>query len=143
MNYKISTLNRIFCRVNILKNGCWIFNRRANRYHSVWYHGSWVDAHRLILFCMTGELNKNLHVLHSCDNKDCCNPDHLRFGTHLENMRDMIKKGRARYFHKLTNKAKKEIVTANRGMCSKYAVKYGVSLSTIYNIRWKYFKEVK
>lgn len=30
------------------------------------------------------------HGLHSCDNKLCLNPDHLRWGTHRENMQDII-----------------------------------------------------
>ena len=33
-------------------------------------------------------------VMHLCDNRLCCNPDHLRLGTQAENVRDMDAKGR-------------------------------------------------
>lgn len=36
-----------------------------------------------------------LIVLHSCDLRPCCNPDHLKIGTHQDNMKDKIKKNRA------------------------------------------------
>lgn len=41
-----------------------------------------------------GPVPKGICVLHTCDNKICCNPKHLFLGTRLDNVTDMWNKGR-------------------------------------------------
>lgn len=36
----------------------------------------------------------DMEVMHSCDNKVCCNPRHLQLGTHQENVLDVHRKQR-------------------------------------------------
>lgn len=53
-----------------------------------------VYAHRFSWEIHNAEELGKWHVLHSCDNPECCNPLHLIRGTHADNMRDMHEKGR-------------------------------------------------
>ncbi len=49
------------------------------------------SAHRSSFVLSKGQ-PRNL-VLHKCNNKKCCNPDHLYDGTYKENTRDAIRAG--------------------------------------------------
>lgn len=47
-------------------------------------------THRVMCESTHGPAPKDKQfTLHACDNRACCNPDHLRWGSHQDNMDDM------------------------------------------------------
>ena len=63
-------------------------------YGRVGIDGQKMLAHRVVLIHHQGLDPDRPYCMHSCDNPPCVNIDHLRWGTHAENMADMIAKGR-------------------------------------------------
>ena len=58
--------------------------------------GQRVRVHRLIWEYHYGSIPDGADVLHSCDDRRCCNPDHLNLGDPMQNTADMYERGRAR-----------------------------------------------
>lgn len=53
-----------------------------------------VASHRIAYQLTHGDIPDDLHVLHHCDNRRCCNPRHLYLGTNLDNVHDRVMRGR-------------------------------------------------
>lgn len=53
-----------------------------------------VGAHVRAWELFVGPVPQGLYVLHDCDNRRCVNVCHLKVGTQLRNMRDMVERGR-------------------------------------------------
>ncbi len=69
-------------RITIDKNGCWMWKG--------------VDAPYIRIYRQTkGPIPDGAHLRHNCDKgPHCVNPNHLTLGTHIDNNRDMLDRGR-------------------------------------------------
>lgn len=87
---------------NVLVAGsdeCWKWTGRAHEdgYGVIYFNRKYWRASRLswVLFGGNGPIPSGMVIMHTCDNPPCVNPAHLVLGTHLDNRRDCINKGRA------------------------------------------------
>jgi hypothetical protein len=87
---------RAFFHKLSMGNGCWEWLAQTDErgYGRVTVKGKKIFAHRFSYELFVGPA-ADLFVLHSCDNPSCVRPDHLRLGTHADNMADMRARGRA------------------------------------------------
>lgn len=63
-------------------------------YGTIWRDGGMAYAHRVAYELQHGPILPGAYVLHRCDNRLCVRGDHLFIGTHLDNVADMLAKGR-------------------------------------------------
>lgn len=91
------TLDFIWSRVE-KTNGCWLWlGARMGRdgYGHMRVKHSNRTIHRLVWELTNGPIPEGKFILHKCDTRPCCRPDHLFIGTARDNVRDMVAKGRS------------------------------------------------
>lgn len=88
---------------------CWEWTGSLNNkgYSQIRIGGGLSLGHRVSYEIHNGPIPEGLHVLHSCDNPGCVNPVHLHLGTHQDNMREMVLRGRSNGGSKCDNSGEK------------------------------------
>jgi len=147
-------VERFHQKYTIKDSGCWDWNGSARvsgqsdkpsygkrKYGRMFVDNKTISAHRYSYQIHKGEIAKGMFVLHKCDNTLCVNPDHLFLGSHEDNMRDMVEKGRSykrsgedMHTSKLRNEQAREaraLYGTGKYSQSSLGSKYGVSQSVI------------
>jgi len=141
-------------KYSVVRSGCWEWRGACTRdgYGTFRRYNARINdaAHRASWKLFRGDIPKDMHVCHTCDNRLCVNPDHLFLGTRSDNMRDCVRKGRANRralkgsenpVSKITENDVRAIRTDPRSS-SEVAKDYGITFSNVCCIRrrktWKH-----
>jgi hypothetical protein len=92
MGFDEATLKKFWSKVD--KRGpdeCWVWLGccSGGRYGAMRVNGKQLNTHRIALMLGNPPLSSNFSALHKCDNIKCCNPTHLYWGSHQDNMNDL------------------------------------------------------
>lgn len=148
-------IERFWAKVNkdgpvhpALGTKCWLWKgAHGKRGHGYVNNSEFQStAHRASWVIHRGDIPSLMCVLHKCDNPPCVNPDHLFLGTELDNVRDMIAKGRKKppritYPRRILTDAQIVEIRASSETNRTLADRYGVTRLTISSVRnfrcWK------
>lgn len=126
--------------------GCFLWaGRHDNKGYGRLSHGAMHQvAHRQSYENAKGPFDKKMHVLHTCDNPACVNPDHLYLGDQRQNNIDRDSRGRQKTQHgtnhklaKLDDEKVREIKRLHNPKTfptRKLAKMFGVSQKIIMNV---------
>lgn len=95
-----SAADIVLSRIERRENGCWEWQGPRNNcgYGQVWVmvgnKQRGLLVHRVMWEHAHGAIPHGLLVCHTCDNRRCCNPEHMFLGTSKDNSQDMVKKNR-------------------------------------------------
>ena len=134
-------LAHYYATVDTMTDDCilWPYGLNGTGYAQVMLDGEHVTLHALACEQFHDPRPAGMEVLHSCRNRDCYNPRHLRWGTRQENSADTLRDGtraRGEMIHqsKLTREQVLEIRTsyaAGGVLQRELGDEYGVAQQTI------------
>lgn len=111
-----------------------------------------ISAHTAMHLLFRGPVPPGHDVCHACDNPACVNPDHIFTGTRAQNVRDMIRKGRAPRRpagarHPLARMSEETVIRMRAqhrsgrsiySLAKEYGVNSGSAHDAIKGITWKH-----
>lgn len=79
-------------------DGCFLctnYHKSKDGHCQMQRDGKSIYVHRYIYEQCFGEIPDGYVIRHTCDNASCINPEHLILGTHQDNVRDRVERGRS------------------------------------------------
>jgi hypothetical protein len=137
-------------------DGCWEWVGSTSRdgYGGIRIKGRLYRTHRLAYELARESIPQSLQVCHTCDNRLCCNPEHLWLGTAIDNALDCIAKGRAHRNPRIGEKhVRAKLTTADvlviraayatgtistNELARQYAVSQALIWKIVHRVIWKH-----
>ena len=93
---RLTAAERLATKLIRMPNGCleWTGSLNVGGYGLVGAGGKVFMAHRLAWILVNGPISDGMCICHTCDNRPCCNVEHLWLGTKADNNADRDAKGR-------------------------------------------------
>jgi hypothetical protein len=143
----IPLFDRFLSKIDKQENGCWIWTAYKDKdgYGSIQIDKlNKIRSHRFS-YCYYNNINYNILtkdecILHRCDRPSCVNPEHLFKGTHIDNMKDKVIKGRQAKGELIKRKLTPDIVNnirddlkndIERGRYARIAIKYNITYQNV------------
>lgn len=128
----------ILANTEVNENGCFEWQGRVGT-HGYGVLGDHTLTHRAICELAIGRIPFGKIVCHKCDNRLCCNPEHLFIASHHDNTTDALDKGRIKRFQptKITDEQLVEIRKLLDEGVNQYTIaeRYGVRQPHISRIK--------
>ena len=136
-------------QLNTTETGCWEWTRCLSRkgYGQFRLNGGTAYTHRYVLEAKLGrQIRPGYMACHSCNNRKCCNPEHIREGTAKENTQDIVNAGRQATGDAVAQRGEKHgmskltetqvlAIRESVGSVREVGRQYGVSPSAVSSIR--------
>jgi hypothetical protein len=132
---------RLRSKIQVDASGCWLWTgqRRHDGYGMIWKDGRACRAHVVVYELLKGRVRRNYCVCHTCDVRNCVNPEHLFLGTRAVNNHDMKAKNRCEHSerHHASKLTAIDVLAIRAAEESHHALgkRYGVGPSVISRIR--------
>lgn len=82
-------IERLASKIHKCESGCWNYTGRLDRcgYGVIKIAKRNLGAHKVMYLLIKGDFDQSKYeMMHDCHNRKCINPDHIKVGTHKQNM---------------------------------------------------------
>lgn len=145
-------MNFIIENITIDENSCWNWNKSCSSsgYGQFTKNKIYYNTHRYVYEILNGQIDSNSDIRHLCNNRKCCNPEHLTIGTHKENYYDSVeehnlamKKRRYKWFINNINYETLREASRLTGISQRTIIKYTDKETRIFDIKtYRYLCEI-